>query len=622
MGQNFATPGALIGMDFAGEVYHMDPEAAELRPDLKIGDMVCDVIHGSNPAGPDNGAFAEFLRTPAGLVMKNHLESGLTPIAMCSPKNVNLAKSYGAEAVFDYASQDASGTIRKHSGGRLRHALDCITDKESVECCYQAIGRTGGSYVALELVEDELRTRGAVKYDFVMALDAFGRDVELHSRAIGIVRALLNVFLRRLRLCESKLRFECRTTFRKPFLDVLVGYPAAVAAASSASSIGAWKEDKRTWSIMPAPRAATHWKRTHAAVDEPSRNSENRPILIIDSAKLEKWIGLYLPHRESAIVESAVPGILTSDCWTDWLALDIAADLAYNLKLSDLLNSIDGVNFFGIMNQIMKKFPLLTPLMFLVIPVSVIRSLPLVLSLNSKEVQARIERRGKTEHLDYFEQLCLKDGVVPTGKKRRAHLGQVAGQLMLAGFDPIANQFYSTVYFLTQEPQVFSLLKKEVRDTIKNYNDINPHELAPFEISSHLPPGNTAPTHQFLVWHAAHQPRPKGSLPNSEFCSCHSPRYFKDPRSYQPQRWLTSTHTHYDEAFRHHHLKGLWPFSQGPRMCLSRESAWVLTKLSIAKVVWSFGLEMAPGQDFDWERDMKHYSMWQKPELFVKFIPV
>ncbi|RYP43820.1 hypothetical protein DL768_009653 [Monosporascus sp. mg162] len=182
MGQKFVTPGALIGMDFAGEVIRMDPEAAELRPDLKIGDMVCGVIHGSNPAGPDNGAFTEFLRAPAGLAMKilpglpvlvyggststgtmalQLLKlSGLTLIATCPPRNLNLAKSYGAEAVFDYSSQNASD-----SGG----------------CCYQAIGRTGGSYAALELVEDELRTRGAVKYDFVMALDVFGRDVELHS---------------------------------------------------------------------------------------------------------------------------------------------------------------------------------------------------------------------------------------------------------------------------------------------------------------------------------------------------------------------------------------------------------------------------------------------------------
>ncbi|RYP43821.1 hypothetical protein DL768_009654 [Monosporascus sp. mg162] len=65
---------------------------------------------------------------------------------------------------------------------------------------------------------------------------------------------------------------------------------------------------------MQAPRAATHWKRTKAAVDEPPHNSENRPIPIVDSAKPEKWVGLYLPHRESATAEIAAPGIPTSHC--------------------------------------------------------------------------------------------------------------------------------------------------------------------------------------------------------------------------------------------------------------------------------------------------------------------
>ncbi|RYP71037.1 hypothetical protein DL770_008176 [Monosporascus sp. CRB-9-2] len=252
------------------------------------------------------------------------------------------------------------------------------------------------------------------------------------------------------------------------------------------------------------------------------------------------------------------------------------------------------------MNQITKKkSPLLTPLIFLAIQASVIRSLPRVLSLNSKEVQARIERRGKIEPLDHFEQLCPEDGVGPTDKKRRAHLEQVAGQLMLAGFDPIANQFYSTIYFLTQKPQVFSLLK-EVRDTFRNYNDINPDGLAPLKFL-HVCLQETMRLH---INASFGMPR---ISPGAKVDGIYVPK--GEPRRYQSQRWLPSTHTHGDEAFRHGHLKGLWLFSRSPRMCPGRESAWVQTKLFIAKVVWGFDLEMVPGQDYDWRRDMEHYSM-------------
>ncbi|KAJ8110863.1 hypothetical protein ONZ43_g5764 [Nemania bipapillata] len=70
MGIKFLTPGAVIGTDFAGEIVQMHGSVGELRPDLGIGDMVCGLVHGSNPADPGNGAFAEYVRVPAFLAIK------------------------------------------------------------------------------------------------------------------------------------------------------------------------------------------------------------------------------------------------------------------------------------------------------------------------------------------------------------------------------------------------------------------------------------------------------------------------------------------------------------------------------------------------------------------------
>jgi NADPH:quinone reductase-like Zn-dependent oxidoreductase len=66
----FPTPGAVIGTDFAGEIVQMHGSVGELRPDLKIGDVVCGLVHGSNPGDPGNGAFAEYVRVPALLAIK------------------------------------------------------------------------------------------------------------------------------------------------------------------------------------------------------------------------------------------------------------------------------------------------------------------------------------------------------------------------------------------------------------------------------------------------------------------------------------------------------------------------------------------------------------------------
>ncbi|KAI0418972.1 hypothetical protein F5X98DRAFT_385535 [Xylaria grammica] len=205
MGIKFPTPGAVIGTDFAREIVQIHGLVGELRPDLKIGDVVCGLVHGSNPGDPGNGAFAEYVRVPALLAIKYtgdldipqasslgatsatswmalwvHLclpasrsqpapesfdvlvyggstccgtmaiqllkLSGARVITTCSPKNFNLIKSsYGADAVFDYTNPDTPKVIRQYTNNRLRYALNCIGDADSVSCCYAAMGRAGGN---------------------------------------------------------------------------------------------------------------------------------------------------------------------------------------------------------------------------------------------------------------------------------------------------------------------------------------------------------------------------------------------------------------------------------------------------------------------------------------------
>ncbi|KAI0481396.1 hypothetical protein GGR56DRAFT_689136 [Xylariaceae sp. FL0804] len=62
-------------------------------------------------------------------------------------------ESYGAAACFNYHSPTCGADIREHTGGRLRHVFDCVTDAATMEMCYQAMGRSkegGGSYIAVD----------------------------------------------------------------------------------------------------------------------------------------------------------------------------------------------------------------------------------------------------------------------------------------------------------------------------------------------------------------------------------------------------------------------------------------------------------------------------------------
>ncbi|KAH8897384.1 GroES-like protein [Thozetella sp. PMI_491] len=236
MGATFPTPGSVVGNDFVGTVVRIH-EGTETA--LQVGDTVCGVVHGSNPADKTNGAFAQYicasadllLRVPAGFKLEQaatlgsplatasialwegglELEaspdepasepfpvlvygastttgtmalqllrlSGARTIATCSRHSFDLVRSFGADVILDYTDPDTPARIKEETGGELEHALDIITDPDSVACCYAALSRFGGQYASLELCPKELQTRRAVEAKFALGLEVFGREVEL-----------------------------------------------------------------------------------------------------------------------------------------------------------------------------------------------------------------------------------------------------------------------------------------------------------------------------------------------------------------------------------------------------------------------------------------------------------
>lgn len=148
------------------------------------------------------------------------------------------------------------------------------------------------------------------------------------------------------------------------------------------------------------------------------------------------------------------------------------------MKNSIFLDAAINVNLFGTITQITKKFPLLSPLMYLFIPPSVWLTMPRVMKINSQEVQRRIDRRGQTDHLDYFEHIVPADKPAPEDKKQIKHLEQIAGQLLVASWEPVSNQLYSVIYFLLQNPVAYSTVAAEVRGAFGAYSEITPDSVS------------------------------------------------------------------------------------------------------------------------------------------------
>lgn len=235
----FAVPGAILGYDFSGIVIAIGSEISKSYKNIQVGDRVLGTGNSMDPDRPAAGAFAQYVSLPAILTLRIPdnmsfadaacistalvcaglglfwsmnipgslsspcpatsekrrpyvlINGGSTPtgtmalqllklsnipaIATCSPKHNELVLSYGAEKVFDYRSSTCAQEIRTYTNNSLAYALDCITVVATMNLCYEAIGRAGGRYTALDPFPEAQHTRRVIKPDWILGSAAKGK---------------------------------------------------------------------------------------------------------------------------------------------------------------------------------------------------------------------------------------------------------------------------------------------------------------------------------------------------------------------------------------------------------------------------------------------------------------
>lgn len=342
--------------------------------------------------------------------------------------------------------------------------------------------------------------------------------------------------------------------------------------------------------------------------------------------------------------------------WVQWLAMDIAAEMAYHHQVncmrdekdSDYLSIVLSFNKFATMTQVLRRFPWLSPLRFLVLPVSLVGKLMQLRKASLEAMHRRLTLQGATEHIDYFEQLMMPaasssssssaaDGAprVPEDPAELLHLSKISTQLMFAGYLPPSDWYYGTFFHLLHDDRggmALGAVTQEVRDALPTNAEITP------EAAASLPYLNACLKEALRCFNTSalingmpvYSPGavvdghfvPKGTTCQfSAFSASRSPRHFRDPLRYRPERWLPRDHRLYDDRYADDDLAAFTPFSHGPRMCSGKEIAWWQVRLVMAKVLWSFDLELVPGQDVNLERDLTAWGYWIKPELRVRFVP-
>ncbi|GME38957.1 putative cytochrome p450 protein [Neofusicoccum parvum] len=98
----------------------------------------------------------------------------------------------------------------------------------------------------------------------------------------------------------------------------------------------------------------------------------------------------------------------------------------------------------------------------------------------------------------------------------------------------------------------------------------------------------------------------------------YSPKNFKDPEAFLPERWMLDE-PGFDEYHAYDKREVLQPFSYGPRNCLGKNLAYYEMRAILSRMLWNFDLELCP-QSSQWI-NQQSWIIWSKPELMVRFTP-
>ncbi|CAG8979940.1 hypothetical protein HYALB_00013363 [Hymenoscyphus albidus] len=303
--------------------------------------------------------------------------------------------------------------------------------------------------------------------------------------------------------------------------------------------------------------------------------------------------------------------------WMNWLTMDTSADLATGEKMSQMRNLKDSLdldvllafNWFATVLQVFKRFPLLMPLQYFFAPFS-----KLIPFFRMEAIAEQVFALTENDKM-------------PKSKEEFSHLGAVSLQIMFAGFGTMSDWYYSTIIFLLQSPITYNILIAEIREAFDNYESITSEKLSRLEYLNAclqeslrlLPSLNTGLAR---LSPGANVDGVWTHVQTSVFTVSRSDRYFHDPLTYSPQRWLTPDHPLYDEKFNYDNLKAMFSFSLGSRGCVGKELAWMQGRLFFSKLRWNFDVKMGEGQDVNLEMDLIHYGFFAKPEVNVRFISV
>lgn len=177
--------------------------------------------------------------------------------------------------------------------------------------------------------------------------------------------------------------------------------------------------------------------------------------------------------------------------------------------------------------------------------------------------------------------------------------------LPITGGETTATALSALFFYLARNPDVYKTLAQEIRTTFTSAAEIHGgpklnscrYLRACIDETLRITPpvsgtlwrelyADEAATGESLVVDG-HVVPPGTEVGVCTYTLHHDPTYFPEPYAFKPERWLDET-----EAMR----LAFAPFSVGPRSCAGKAMAYLEASLVVARTMWSFDFERAPGR--------------------------
>ncbi|KAI9368157.1 cytochrome P450 [Aspergillus egyptiacus] len=307
--------------------------------------------------------------------------------------------------------------------------------------------------------------------------------------------------------------------------------------------------------------------------------------------------------------------------WFEMSSFDILGEMAFGESFHSLENGKP--HFWGdlIVEHLylitladnLRRIGLIAALFKLVVP-----SFLLLQNQNSRYSRNQVEKclASKSSRNDFVTLLAEK---VRKGEVEKEEMAAHVSTFAIAGGETVSTFLAATTFFLLQHPAKLDRLVSEIRGAFPSYDEIKaqhaqqlPYLQAVINEGLRLcPPGSQGSPRVSPGFELHGRYIPEGvDIYTSPWTTAHDPEYFSEPMQFKPERWLDSTSTDVKDASQ--------PFLIGPRACIGRSFAYMEMNLILAKMLWTYNLELV-NKDLDWLKEGKVHVLWWKPKLMIRF---